>query len=252
MTQEVWRSVSGSGPLVVLVHGTMDRSTSFGRVARHLPDHGVVRYDRRGYARSLGTGPPERFEQQVDDLVGIIEEQGGSGLVAGHSYGGTIAVATAQRRPDLVAGVVAYEAPMPWRAWWPKRSAGASAVEDGVDPADAAERFMRRMVGDDRWERLPPSTRQARRAEGPTLVAEMAQMRPPSPPAHDPAQVTCPVVAAHGTDSAPHHRRAAEALATEAPLGELVVVDGAGHGIHLTHPARFAELVTRVGARCSG
>ena len=37
------------------------------------------------------------------------------------------------------------------------------------DPAGAAERFMRRLIGDARWERLPQATREARRAEGPAL-----------------------------------------------------------------------------------
>ena len=249
---QLWRSVAGDGPLVVLVHGTMDRSTSFSRVAKHLDGHRVARYDRRGYARSLALGPPRDFAQQVDDLLEVITAAGGGpSLVAGHSYGGTIAVAAAQRAPELVAGVVAYEAPMPWRDWWPRNSAGASAVAAASDPSDAAEAFMRRMLGDRRWERLPPSTREARRAEGPTLVAEMGHLRPPHPPAHDPTEVHQPVIAAHGTDGSEHHHRTAEVLAAEAPAGELVVVEGAGHGIHLTHPQRFADLVDRLAARLS-
>ena len=247
MSGALWRRVDGEGPVVVLVHGTMDRSSSFGRVARHLADHRVVRYDRRGYARSLDVGPPESFDQQVTDLLTLIEEVSDDpAIVVGHSYGGTIAVAAAQRDPDRVAGVVAYEAPMPWRDWWPRHSAGAKAVADAADPADAAEAFMRRMLGDQRWARLPPSTRAARRAEGPTLVAEMGHLRPPHPPAHDPATVEQPVVASHGTDGAEHHHRAAAVLAEEAPNGELVVVDGATHGVHLTHPERFADLVRRL------
>jgi pimeloyl-ACP methyl ester carboxylesterase len=36
------------GPVVVLVHGSLDRAASFSRVIRRLPDWGVVAYDRRG------------------------------------------------------------------------------------------------------------------------------------------------------------------------------------------------------------
>jgi pimeloyl-ACP methyl ester carboxylesterase len=246
----VWRRADGDGPVVVLVHGTMDRSSSLGRVVRHLDGHRVVRYDRRGYGRSIDLGPPERFDQQVDDLLEVIDATSdGAVIVAGHSYGGTIAVAAAERAPHRVAAVVAYESPMPWRDWWPRDSAGARAVASATDPADASEAFMRRMIGDERWERLPPSTRAARRAEGPTLVAEMAHLRPPNPPAHDPSRVLQPLVAAHGSDGAAHHHHTAEVLADEAPAGELVVVDGAGHGIHLSHPERFAGLVRTVAAR---
>jgi pimeloyl-ACP methyl ester carboxylesterase len=242
-----WRSAEGSGPLVVLVHGTMDRSASFGRVVRYLGGFEVVRYDRRGYARSVHLGPPTGVAQQVADLIEVIGDR--PALVAGHSYGGTIALAAAQTHPRFVLGVVAYEAPMPWSDWWPRSSAGGRAVADAADPEDAAERFMRRMLGDRRWDRLPAATRAARRAEGPTLVAEMAQLRPPNPPAFEPTLVAVPVVAARGTDGAEHHHRAAEELARRAPGAELVVLDGVGHGAHLTHPGRFAGLVEMLARR---
>lgn len=248
--EHCWRTVEGAGPRVVLVHGTMDRSTSFGRVVKQLDGFEVTRYDRRGYARSLELGPPTGIDQQVDDLLDVMD--GRPAMVTGHSYGGAVALAAAQRQPDLVIGVVAYESPMSWRDWWPTHSAGANAVSNAADPADAAERFMRRMLGDRRWERLPPSTRDARTAEGRTLVAEMAHTRPPNPPVHDPGLITVPVIAARGTDGAEHHHRAVEVLAEEAPAGELVVLDGAGHGVHLTHPQLFAGLVERLAARVAG
>ena len=43
--------------------------------------------------------------------------------------------------------------------------------------------------------------------------------------------------------------RATEALARTAPGGELRVVEGAGHGAHLTHPNEFADLVRLALAR---
>lgn len=242
----LWSEQRGDGPVVVLVHGTMDRSTSFGRVMRALEgDHRVRRYDRRGYGRSADAGPPVSFDQQVDDLVSVID--GTPSIVAGHSYGGTVALATAARHPDLVRAVVVYECPLPWLDWWPTRSAGAQAVSDAVDPADAAERFMRRMLGDDRWAKLPPSTRRARREEGETLVAEMAQLRDGTVP-FALTDVTVPVIAAHGTHGVEHHQTSVETVASEVADGELVVVDGASHGVHLTHPADFADLVRRAEA----
>ena len=52
----VARGADQPGPLVVLVHGSMDRSASFIRTERHLDGRHVVRYDRRGYGRSVETG----------------------------------------------------------------------------------------------------------------------------------------------------------------------------------------------------
>src|SRR4051794_30946500 len=148
------------GLLVVLVHGSMDRSGSWVRVVRELRDLHTVRYDRRGYGRSrhLGAGA---MEQHVADLFEIIDER--RCVVAGHSYGAAVALATAQRRPDLVLAVVSFEGPMPWRDWWPTSSAGGAAVDqvrDGAAKADAAERFLRRMFGDEKWESLPERTRE--------------------------------------------------------------------------------------------
>lgn len=242
----IWRDVvhDGDGPPVVLVHGTMDRSSSFARMARALEGRRVIRYDRRGYGHSLSAGPPERFDQQVADLLDVIGDE--PAVVFGHSYGGTISLAGAARSPGSILGLVAYECSMPWFDWWPTASAGAQAVADSGDPADAAERFMIRMVGEDRWRRLPPSTREARRSEGPTMVAELAQLRPPNPPPFDLADISVPVIAAHGTAGVAHHQRSINQVAATVPGARLRVIDGAGHGIHLTHPHQAAALVAEL------
>lgn len=285
----IWVQEVGEGPLVVLVHGAMDRSGGMLRVRRALQStcH-VVRYDRRGYARSLDAGPPTSFDQQVDDLADLLD--GRPAVLAGHSLGGVVCLALAARRPHLVRSVLAYEAPKMWAPWWPGGTPGSQAVavasgdrpesspgtangagsgggggaasgpsasddrrtgaapgiegEDGRGE-DAAEWFLRRMIGDATWERLPASMRAERRAEGPTLVAELRSVRPPAPVPYEAAAVSVPVVAAHGTETKPHHVRATEELARQAPHGELQVIQGAGHGAHLTHPAEFAGLVRR-------
>lgn len=242
-----WREVHGEGPTVVLVHGTMDRASSFGRVQRVLDDFQIVRYDRRGYGRSLDLGVPTSFHQQVDDLLDVIGDQ--EAIVFGHSYGGTIALAAAQVAPTQVVGVAAYECPLPWFEWWPADSAGAAAAASTDDPAEAGERFMQRMIGEERWRRLPRRTREARRAEGATLVAELAQLRPPHPPPFVLSSLRVPVVAAHGTEGAPHHAEAMRVIADGVPGAELEIVEGAGHGVHLTHPAKVGALVRRLAAR---
>lgn len=239
----VWRDQigDGDGPPIVLVHGTMDRASSFGRMGRLLAHRRVLRYDRRGYARSLPLGPPRSFDDQIADLVDVIG--GEPAVVFGHSYGGTVALATAARHPELISGVVAYECPLPWMDWWPPDSAGARAAGESDDPADAAERFMIRMIGERRWRRLPPSTRQARRSEGPTLVAELRHLRGPNAAPFDLAEVRVPVVAACGEKGAEHHRHAMRAVAERVDGALYVEVEGSGHGVHLTHPAAAAGLI---------
>ena len=240
----------GAVPTVVLVHGSLDRSSAFARVQRHLADLRVLRYDRRGYGRSTDLGPADSFDQQVDDLASVVGDR--AATLVGHSLGGVIALALAARKPELVQAVVAYESPMAWEAWWPAATAGAAAMATDGEAGEAAERFMRRMVGDERWGRLPERTRAARRAEGPALVADLRQIRDRTRPPYVAEELVVPVVAAHGTESSPHHQRTAAGLADRAPRGELVVVRGAGHGVHLTHPAELAKLARRALDRATG
>jgi pimeloyl-ACP methyl ester carboxylesterase len=235
------------GPLVVLVHGSMDRSGSWVRVVRELRDLHTVRYDRRGYGRSRSLGGGE-MEDHIGDLLEVIA--GRPSVVAGHSYGAAVALALAQRRPDLVLAVVSYEGPMSWRPWWPNGSAGGTAVEEvraGAARADAAERFLRRMIGDERWESLPERTKAERRAEGEALVTELVSARGGAP--YDPAAITVPVISARGTTSDAHLQRGADVLAEELPNVELAVIEGAGHGAHQSHAPEMAALIRRARSR---
>jgi pimeloyl-ACP methyl ester carboxylesterase len=248
---------------VILVHGAMDRGASFGRVARRLGDVALVRYDRRGYGRSAELVPGS-LEDQVDDLlaVGAANDDGRGTVVVGHSLGGVIAVAAAARRPDLIRSVAAFEAPMPWASWWPSDSPGGDAIASAGGVAtrsapaadrerpradvagDAAERFMRRMIGASRWERLPAGIRAQRRAEGPALLADLRSIRGATP-AYDVAALVVPVLAGFGELSTERHQRTAKELSRAAPDGELWVIDGASHGAHLSHPQAFADFVRR-------
>ena len=229
-----------SSPLVVVVHGAMDRASSFGRVARSLSDLQVVRYDRRGYGRSVGAGPAP-LAVHVDDLLAVLA--GRPATVFGHSVGAVVALVAAQSHPGLVRSVLAFEPPTPWLPWWPNRAGaaaeGAPALD--TDPADEAEAFMVAAVGERIWARLPARTRADRRAEGGALRADLASLQGPAP--FDPAAVSVPVVVGCGSQTTWWHRQAAEELAAALPVAELAVVGGATHGAHLTHPSAMAELV---------
>lgn len=231
-----------SAPLVVIVHGAMDRSSSFGRVVRQLDDLHVIRFDRRGYGRSAGCAPG-RLDDHVDDLLAIIGDR--RATVFGHSIGGVIALIAASRHPDRVESVLAYEAPSPWASWWPQPATTPARADE--DPADEAERFMRRAIGDHYWERLPARTRADRRAEGEALRADIASLQGPTP--FDATALAVPVLAAAGSDTTWWHQRATRELAEAVPAGEHAVVAGAEHAAHLSHPTATAHLVRRAVER---
>ena len=107
-----------SGPVVVVVHGSMDRAAGMIRSpAGSTIATGCVRYDRRGYGRSVHEGPFD-MDAQVADLVAVLA--GRRAVLVGHSYGGNVVLATgATRHPDLVAAAAIYETPLSWAPWWP-------------------------------------------------------------------------------------------------------------------------------------
>jgi pimeloyl-ACP methyl ester carboxylesterase len=243
----IWSTTSGvgAGGHVTLVHGSLDRSAGLLKLGRRLTDrYRVTRYDRRGYGRSAPSAGPFGIDDQVTDLISIVaaaDEPNRPHVVVGHSYGGNVALAFAERHPDLVDAVVTYETPLSWRSWWPDDSAGSDAVAWSSDPEEAAERFMRRLIGDDRWERLPPSTRRSRRREGAAMVGELLDLRARAP--WTASAITVPVLAVHGELGQPYHRRGAESIALEVPDGEYASVIGAKHPGPNTHPEAVAALI---------
>lgn len=244
----ITRRLDRPGPLVVAVHGSMDRSTSFARVLA-AADLGGVAFDRRGYGRSPGP-PAASVDEAVEDLLAVAAgarpDQAGGIVAVGHSFGGHVALRAGELRPDLVRAVVAYEPPLAWMPWYPTTTAGAGATE-APTPDGAAESFLRRMLGDAVWEGLPERTRARRRAEGAALLADMHAIRSGTAP-WGAGRIGVPVVVAHGSAAAPHQVRGCEWLVEHLPRAELHVVDGAAHGGHRSHPETFAALVARAAA----
>ena len=119
-----------------------------------------------------------------------------------------------------------------------------------MDPFDAAETFMRRLIGDRLWERLPQSTKEARRAEGPALVGELRSIR--SGPPFDPALIRQRVVLGCSELGRPHHQTGTRSLAESLRNATLVVIENAQHGAHASHPEQFADLLIRPALRAAG
>jgi pimeloyl-ACP methyl ester carboxylesterase len=237
-----------AAPLVALVHGAMDRSAAMVLLSRRLDtDFRVLRYDRRGYARSYGLVGPFTMDAHVADLVALLD--GRRAIVFGHSYGGNVALALAERHPELVRGVAVYEVPLSWLPWWPGGSGRRGTALEG-SPEDAAERFMRRMVGDERWEALPETTRAARREEGVAFVAEVADAAaaPPWRAEH----IDVPFVAMYGSLTREHHRDGCHFLAELLSDRPAIAIEGARHNGPFTHPEAVAAVLRDLHARAPG
>ena len=235
-------AISGphTGPLVVLIHGSLDRSSGMARLARATSRfRNVVRFDRRGYNDRWQHPGPMTVDGNVDDVVALVGSH--DAILIGHSYGGQIALATAARLGSQIVGVSIYETPLSWMEWWPTNTAGAAGVAAG--PEKAAEQFMIRMIGQDRWDTLPERTKIERRREGATLVAELEALR--RGPSWEPSQIHCPVICGFGSQAREHQHTAAKWLTDHIETATQTVIVDAGHGAHMSHPNEFYEQLIR-------
>lgn len=230
----------------MLVHGAMDRGAGMTRLVRSLADAPTIRYDRRGYgrARGMATGGLVR---QVDDLIAIAS--GGPVLLFGHSYGGLIVLAAAATGRLDVRGVAVYEVPAPWLDEWPRWDLPGSHGRPITDEeaGDVAERFLRGMIGDERWDRLPARTRAERRAEGRALLSDVDPSVAVAVP-FETGRIEVPCVVGCGTVSPHWYDHAAVWLAARLPNGEQRRLPGAAHGAPLDDPEPVADLIRRAAA----
>lgn len=243
-------------PRAILVHGALDRSISFTRMAKLLNELGIdcIAYDRRGYQDSTLSEPFSlndlpTIDDHVEDLAEIIGTK--PAIVFGHSLGGTIALLLAEQNRSPIKALVTFESPVPWMDFWRKSANYGMELEDLAEPKiaqDHAEQFMIRMIGQDRWDKLPLSTRERRRNEGLILVSEMATATNRMPPL-DPSRISIPCIIARGMQAGERYGIAVDYLAAAIPRATQVLVDHTDHGIHLTNPTEAVRLLEKVYER---
>ncbi|MET9232087.1 alpha/beta fold hydrolase [Lentzea sp. NPDC003310] len=221
-------------------------------LARHFR---VVTFDGRG---SGGSDRPRGGESYVDaeyaaDAIAVLDATGTErAVLVALSRGDAWSVLAAAHHPGRVSGIVAIgpasgsligvqeqerqswesgEGPYSRHQW----------LNGGYD--DFVDWFFARMFAE------PHSTRQIEDAVrwaheiDPETLADTTAGRLASPSIEDDCRkVRCPVLVVHGTDDQirPH---AIGARLAELTGGSLVLVDGAGHGVHAREPVRINLLV---------
>lgn len=96
------------GPLVVLSPGFGDLRSTYRGLATHLAAEGfrVVTADLRGHGDSTVGWDSYSVDAVAGDLLALLHEHGGRGVLVGNSYSGSAAVVAAARVPAAVAGLV--------------------------------------------------------------------------------------------------------------------------------------------------
>jgi pimeloyl-ACP methyl ester carboxylesterase len=242
----------GEGPPLILVHGASADHTTF-RVVEPLlaVDFTVHAIDRRGRGAS-GDGPTYAIEREFEDVAAVAEalagESDGGVVVFGHSYGGRCALGAALLT-GTIRRLISYEgAPAP---------AGSSYHPAGIearlrerlavgDRDEALAAFLREVVGMNAGDlaayRADPIW-PVRAAAAGTILRELQAESDPAASLERLGAVGQPVLQLLGSESIPVFCEATLALDAWLTDGRIVVIDGARHAAHHTHPDAVVDAV---------
>lgn len=107
------REAEVAEPPLFLLHGLSSNSYFWSRTAERLPWRRVVAIDQRAHGASSAPEDGYQPASLAADAAFVIEELGlQRPVVAGHSWGGSIALQLAADRPDLVGALVALDSPV--------------------------------------------------------------------------------------------------------------------------------------------
>jgi pimeloyl-ACP methyl ester carboxylesterase len=218
---------------VVFLHGLiMDNLSSFyytlaPAVARTTD---TVLFDLRGHGRSERPLDGYRIEDGSDDLLGILDalEIDEPVHLVANSFGGTIALATALRHPERVAGMALIEAHPAFEGWGDEIVDDLTDLVSGFDDpgirdylANDAPRTLRRMVKT--CEDLVTVS---------TMGDDLRASEPTTP--DDLTTLSCPTLLLYGENSDILDR--AFVLEDSIPGSVLSVVDGCSHALLMENP----------------
>jgi pimeloyl-ACP methyl ester carboxylesterase len=248
----------GDGDPLVLVHGSWVDATSWQPVIGQLTEtFTVIAYDRRGHSRSERPEVREAIRADQDDLTEIIERfAAGSAHVVANSYGGVITLGLAARRPELIRSMYVHEPPAvallgdEAAAFFAAAGAIADLIEAG-DSETGACQFVEMVLGPGAWQMLPEEARETFIQNAPTFADEFADREGFDLDLAALAESAPPLQLSTGTESPPFFAAIADRIAAAVPGARRPVIEGAGHGPHLTHPDEYVELVRSFTASLS-
>ena len=250
---DLYYEARGSGPPLLLVHGTGGYAGLWSPVLDGLArEHRVIAYDRRGFGRS-SSAPGGGLAEHARDAAALLDALDASpATVVGWSGGGVFALDLAASFPDRVTALVLAE-PAVHLTTHPTRAALAMATRSSFhryarrDPATAALTMYRwasgYKTGGNTFDALPEEWREQMLAHAPATLREMDQTIRPYPARAAIRSIGCPVTVIEGDLSDPAFAGAAGFVRRLLPQARLVSLPGAAHMLHIDQPEGWVEAV---------
>ncbi len=245
---------TGSGPSVVLVHGTTSDHTTFNELLPHLAEsRTVVTFDRRGRGQSGdGDGSPYQVEREFDDVAAVIArvatQQSGPTDVIGHSFGAFVAIGAARRATAGLRALVAYS-PGFGAEYPPGALEKVESASDSDNPDEALQVMFREIIGmtEEETQAMRRSPVWAARMAIAGTVARECRADEAFLRTYETtmAEVTAPVLVLSGATNTGPKRKLATQLAAQLPNSASYEIPDQGHVAHHFAPAELTRVCLR-------
>lgn len=246
----------GSGPPVILIHGSISDYREWSKQKEALAKHHrVIAYSRRYHWPNSppGKDADATVRRQAEDLAGIIKSLGlGPSALVGHSYGGAVAVYFALQHPELVRALVLLEPPI----------SGALGVDaEGKDvvkerqtlrdemmkafASGDAERVVKTYmarVAPGEYDNATPEARNIYIVNAPAFELDFTAPRQPLS-CEDLQRITAPALVLTGGRSAAGLQQVAAGVARCLKNGSVLKLPQATHHMQLDHPEEVNDAV---------
>ena len=254
-TQVVSYEEYGAGPALMLVHGSPGSASAWQPVGQRLSDRfRIVAPNLPGYGGTSleEPGGPDGVPHAAGLLESLIRETGAPDVLAGHSYGGAVALTVALRghvkpralalfEPVCTPILLATGETEPFARMKVLLDDYISAFESG--DLEAARTMVDFWFGPGAYEKLPGPVRDfIVKNTGPNVHDVRATFRERYAPDAI-RNLDMPVWVVYGSNSPDVSYKIASTLAAIARKGSLVKVDGATHALTATHSGEVAQLI---------
>jgi pimeloyl-ACP methyl ester carboxylesterase len=217
-----------------------------------LGGYQLIRYHRRGQAGSTPVTAPVSFTDHASDAASLLDHLGvRRAHVAGHSFGGNIALQLALDHPEAVQTLALLE---PWLFAVPSAEAFLKQAEPVLQAYGAGDRegamagFLSAVGGLD-WEtcravideRIPGGADRALVEADFSFGSDLPALNAWTFGPDEAASISRPVLSVLGTKSDRLFVEGRELLRSWFPQMEELTLEGAGHFLHIERPEPAAE-----------